>query len=52
MFREVRRTERVNEEERRKLEDERRRRELYRNIKPETGITFEECKEFWNNIFS
>ena len=44
MFREIRTTERITEE------DERKNRE-YSKIRPETDITVDECKAFWNSLF-
>lgn len=47
MFREIRTSETIREE------DERRRRENlgYLNIKPETDITIEEARDFWDGVF-
>ena len=44
MFREIRTTERITEE------DERKNRE-YSKIRPETDITVDECTSFWNSLF-
>ena len=44
MFREIRTTERITEE------DERKNRE-YSKIRPETDITVDECTTFWNSLF-
>ena len=44
MFREIRTTERITEE------DDRKNRE-YLKIRPETDITVDECTAFWNSLF-
>ena len=44
MFREIRTTERITEE------DDRKNRE-YSKIRPETDITVDECTTFWNSLF-
>ena len=44
MFREIRTTERITEE------DDRKNRE-YQKIRPETDITVDECTAFWNSLF-
>ena len=44
MFREIRTAERITEEDDRKNRG-------YLKIKPETDITDEECKTFWNSLF-
>ena len=44
MFREIRTSERITEE------DERKNRE-YSKIRPETDITVDECTTFWNSLF-
>ncbi len=45
-FREIREVREVRAEKKEKPEDRN-----YLKIKPETDITVEECKEFWNAIF-
>ena len=44
MFREIRTAERITEEDDRKNRG-------YLKIKPETDITDDECKAFWNSLF-
>lgn len=51
MFREIRKSERITEEDRRRLEEEERKNRKYLEIHPETDITTEECKTFWNALF-
>lgn len=52
MFREIRNTEHITEEDRNRLEEEKRRNNLYLNIEPKSDISYEECETFWNNIFN
>ena len=51
MFREIRRSERITEEDRKRLEEEDRRNREFLKIKPETDMTIEDCNTFWNTIF-
>lgn len=51
MFREIRTSERISEEDEKRLEEERRKNQGYLKIKPKTDITFEECEAFWNSVF-
>lgn len=51
MFREIRRAERITEEDKKRLEEEDRKNREYLKIKPETDMTFEECKTFLNSLF-
>ena len=44
MFREIRTTERITEEDNRKNRE-------YSKIRPETDITVDECTTFWNSLF-
>ena len=51
-FREVERNiERLIEEDRQRMEEERIKREGYLKIKPETEMSESEVENFWNNIF-
>lgn len=50
-FREIRVKE-INEVEKRKREEEERQNQAYLKIKPQTNITVEEAKDFWNAVFS
>ena len=47
MFREIRTTERITEEDEKKNRENRK----YLKIKPETDITVDECTAFWNSLF-
>lgn len=47
MFREIRRQERITEEDRRRLEQQ----NNFRNIKPTTDITVEQAKQIARNLF-
>lgn len=47
MFREIRRSERITEEDERR----RREREGYRQIKPEKPLTVKEVNAFWDEVF-
>ena len=51
MFREVREIECITEEEKKKLEEEDRKNRKYLEIKPETNMTIENAKTFWNTLF-
>ena len=51
MFREVREIEYITEEEKKKLEEEDRKNRKYLEIKPETNMTVENAKTFWNTLF-
>lgn len=51
MFREVREIEYITEEEKKKLEEEDRKNRKYLEIKPETNMTIENAKTFWNTLF-
>ena len=51
MFREIRRSERITEEDRKRLVLEDRRNREFLKIKPETDMTIEDCNTFWNTIF-
>lgn len=51
MFREIRKAERITEEDKKRLEEEGRKNREYLKIRPETDTTFEECKTFWNSLF-
>ena len=44
MFREIRTAERITEEKKKKNRE-------YSKIRPETDITVDECKAFWNSLF-
>ena len=46
-FREIREIREIKDEKRKEEEDT-----GYLEIKPETGITFEEACAFWDNLFS
>jgi hypothetical protein len=47
MFREIRTTERITEEDMRRRERE----QNYLKIKPETEMSMAEINEFWNQVF-
>ena len=51
MFREIRTTERITEEDRIRLEEENRKNREYLKIHPETKITVKEFETFWNSMF-
>ena len=51
MFREIRTTERITEEDRIRLEEENRKNRGYLKIHPETNIIVKECETFWNSMF-
>ena len=55
MFREIRRSERITEQDRKRREEEERRRletTGYLSIKPETEMTIEECQAFIESVFN
>lgn len=51
MFREIRRSEYITEEDRKRLEEEDRRNREFLKIKPESDITTDECVAFVNSLF-
>lgn len=51
MFREIRSSEHITEEDIKRLEEENVKNRAYLKIKPKTDMTFEECETFWNSIF-
>lgn len=51
MFREIKRSEYITEDDRKRLEEEDRRNREFLKIKPETDMTVEDCNTFWNSLF-